>query len=66
MWKEFKVSDVKCVDDSSKTRGVTILCGPRTYVSLIFDKSVPHQQTDELVRLLWSKMKLAEVVVEIP
>lgn len=66
MWKELKVADVKCVDDSTKTRGVTILCGPRTYVSLIFDKSVPHKETDELVRLLWSKMKLSDVIVEMP
>jgi hypothetical protein len=66
MLKELKVADVKCVDDSSHTRGITILCGPHTYVSLIFDTSVPHKQTDDPVRLLRDKMRLAEVIVEAP
>ena len=66
MLKELKVEDVKCVDDSSQTRGVTILCGPRTIVSLIFDKSISHEQTDELMHLLWSKMKLVEIVIQMP
>jgi hypothetical protein len=65
MWKELNVADVKCVDDSSKAKGVTILCGTGSYVSLIFDKAIPHKETDELARLL-EKMKLAKVVVEIP
>ncbi len=66
MRKELKVNDVKCVDDSSKTRGVTILCGPGKYVTLIFDDSTPHKDTDDLVRLLWSKLKLSDVIVEMP
>jgi hypothetical protein len=65
MLKELKVLDVRCVDDSSQTRGVTIICGPRTYVSLIFDRSVAHKKTDDLVRLL-EKMGLSDVVVEAP
>jgi hypothetical protein len=66
MVKQFKVEDVKCIDDSSQTRGVTILCGPRTMVSLIFDDSIAHKQTDEVMHLLWSKLRIKEVVVQIP
>lgn len=62
---ELKVADVKCVDDSTETRGVTIFCGPRSYVTLLFNDAIPHKQTDDLVRLL-EKMKLAEVIVETP
>ena len=65
MWKNFKVADVKCVDDSSKTRGVTIACGNRSFVTLIFDKSIPHEKTDDLMHLL-EKMKLTEVIVDTP
>ena len=59
---EYKVGDVKCVDDG-RTKGVVISCEGRNLVSLVFDKSIPHKQTDELARLL-EKMKLAEVVVQ--
>ena len=65
MWKNFKVADVKCVDDSSKTRGVSIACENRSFVTLIFDKAIPHEKTDDLMHLL-EKMKLTEVIVETP
>jgi len=67
MVTEFKVMDVTCVDDSTLTRGVTIVsqATPFKGVTLIFDKTVPHPQTDELVALL-RKMKLTEVLVEVP
>jgi len=67
MWTKLKVADVKCVDDSSQTRGVHIACGEqgRSFVTLIFDKAISHKQTDELMHLL-EKMKLAEVIVETP
>ena len=65
MWNKFKVADVKCVDDSSRTRGVTIACGSQAFVTLIFDKAIPHEKTDELMHLL-EKMKLTEVIVDTP
>lgn len=67
MWKQLEVAEIKCVDDSSLTRGIRIACGMqgRSCVTLIFDKSVSHPQTDELVRQL-NEMKLAEIIVEIP
>ena len=55
---------MKCVDDGV-TRGVHIACGGRSFVTLIFDKAIPHQQTDDLMRLL-EKMKLAEVIIDTP
>ena len=57
---EYKVGEVKCIDDG-ETRGIIIGCEGRNLVSLVFDKGVPHKQTDELARML-DKMKLAEVV----
>lgn len=67
MLTEFKVIDVKCIDDSSKTRGISILCTPTPPpfkgVQLIFDKATPHKQTDELAALLL-KMKLTEILAE--
>ena len=67
MWTKLKVADVKCVDDSSQTRGVHIACGEqgRSSVTLIFDNAIPHKQTDELMHLL-EKMKLTDVIVETP
>jgi hypothetical protein len=59
---EYKVGEVKCIQDG-ETRVVIIGCEGRSLVSLVFDKSVPHKQTDELARLL-DKMKLVEVVVQ--
>jgi hypothetical protein len=59
---EYKVGEVKCIDDG-ETRGVIIGCAGSNLVSLVFDKSIPHKQTDELARML-DKMKLAEVVVQ--
>ena len=59
---EYRVGEVKCVDDG-RTRGVVIGCEGRNLVSLIFDGSIPHKQTDELARML-EKMKLLEVVVQ--
>ena len=66
MWAKLKVGDVKCVDDG-QTRGVHIACGEqgRSFVTLIFDKAIPHKQTDDLMHLL-EKMKLSEVIVEMP
>lgn len=64
MWEKFKVEDIKCVDDSTQARGVIILCGPRTMVTLMFDEKVPHKETDDLVHLLWGKLKLREVIVQ--
>jgi hypothetical protein len=66
MWTKLKVGDVKCVDDG-KTRGVHIACGHdgHSFVTLIFDKAIPHEQTDELERQL-RKMKLTEVIVDTP
>ena len=60
----FKIQDVKCIDDG-ETKGIVILVSQKPYkiVSLIFDKSVPHKQTDELARTL-EKMGLAEIVVQ--
>jgi hypothetical protein len=66
MVTEFKVADVNCVDDSSMTRGVAISCSQiDAFVTLIFDKAVPHKQTDELAALL-RNMKLAKVLVQTP
>lgn len=59
---EYKVGEVKCVDDG-RTRGVVIGCEGRNLVSLVFDSSIPHKQTDELARML-EKMRLVEVVVQ--
>jgi hypothetical protein len=53
---------VKCVDDG-RTKGVIIGCEGSNLVSLVFDSSIPHKQTDELARML-EKMKLVEVVVQ--
>jgi hypothetical protein len=66
MWTKLKKADVKCVDDG-KTRGVHIACGDdgRSCVTLIFDKAIPHKQTDDLMHLL-EKMRLTEVIVETP
>ena len=64
MLKKLEVADVKCVDDGV-TRGVHIACGGRSFVTLIFDKAIPHKQTDDLMRLL-EKMKLAEVIIDTP
>jgi ammonia channel protein AmtB len=67
MWTKLKVADVKCVDDSSQTRGVHIACGDdgRSIVTLIFDKSISHKQTDDLMHLL-EKMKLTDVIMDTP
>jgi len=65
MWKNLKVADVKCVDDSSRTRGVHIACDNRSFVTLIFDPSIPHEKTDDLMHLL-EKIKLTEVIVDMP
>jgi hypothetical protein len=57
-----KVLDVKSFDEG---RGVSILVSqkPLKIVSLVFDKSVPRDQTDELARTL-QRMKLADITVE--
>jgi hypothetical protein len=62
-----QVADVKCVDDRSQTKGVHIASGAQghSFVALIFDKAIPHKQTDELMHLL-EKMRLTEVIVEMP
>lgn len=59
---EYKVGDVKCADDG-KTKGVLIGCEGRNIISLVFDNSIPHKQTDDLVRTLRG-MGLVEVVVQ--
>jgi hypothetical protein len=59
---EYKVGEVKCIDDG-KTKGVIMGCGGRNLVSLVFDASISHKQTDELARTL-EKMGLIEVVVQ--
>jgi hypothetical protein len=62
---QLKVTDVTCVEDSSQPRGLTIACGDRgqLHVSLIFDASISHKETDALRDLLkW--MKLTTVTVE--
>jgi hypothetical protein len=66
MWTKLKVGDVKCVDDG-QTRGVHIACGDdgRSFVTLIFDKAIPHRETDDLMHLL-GKMKLTDVIVDTP
>lgn len=66
MLTELKVANVKCVDDG-ETKGVIFACGEqgRTLVTLVFDKTTAHKQTDDLARLL-EKMKLAEVTVQTP
>jgi hypothetical protein len=65
MFEQLKVSYVKCVDDSEGTRGVSIGCEPDgTWVTLLFDKSITHKQTDDLEALLRA-MKLKEVTVEL-
>jgi hypothetical protein len=33
-------------------------------VTLMFDEKVPHKETDDLVHLLWGKLKLREVIVQ--
>lgn len=58
----YKVGDVKCIDDG-RTRGIVIACEGRNLVSLIFDASILHKETDDLVRML-EKMKLSEVAVQ--
>lgn len=60
--REYKVGDVKCIDDG-QTKGVVIGCEGRNIISLVFDKSLPHKETDELARTLL-KMNLVEVVVQ--
>jgi hypothetical protein len=62
MLKELKVEDVKCIDDGH-TKGVIILCGKNSLVSLIFKDSVDHKETDDLVHSLWSKVGLHTVIV---
>jgi hypothetical protein len=42
---EYKVGEVKCIDDG-KTKGVIIGCEGRNLVSLVFDASIPHKQTN--------------------
>jgi hypothetical protein len=64
MWTKLKVADVKCIDDG-QTRGVHIACGEQAFVTLIFDKVIPHKQTDDLMHLL-EKMRLTEVIVDTP
>jgi hypothetical protein len=59
---EYKVREVKCVDDG-RTRGVVIGCRESNLVSLVFDSRIPHKQTDELARML-EKMKLVEVIIQ--
>jgi hypothetical protein len=60
---EYKVGEVKGIDDGSKTRGVIIGCEGHNLVSLVFDGSASHKQADDLARML-EKMKLVEVVVQ--
>jgi hypothetical protein len=65
---ELKVDDIKCVDNSSRERGVTFLCSqkaaPAKIVSLIFDERISHEQTGDLVKLL-SEMGLKQVEVQL-
>ena len=63
MWKKRKVAEVKCIDQSFQTRGVAIVCGDGSSITLIFDRTVPRERTDELVQLL-ETMKLTLVIVE--
>ena len=60
---EYRVGDVKCIDVDGIIKGVTIGCEGRTLVRLIFDGSIPHQQTDDLARMP-EKMKLKTVIVQ--
>ena len=65
MVTEHKVIEVSCVDDSTRERGVTICTQavPFKGVTLIFNKAIPHKQTDELRDLL-RKMGLSEVWIQ--
>lgn len=65
MFKQLKVAEFKCVDDSEGTRGIHITCGDngRSTVSLFFDKRISHKQTDDLVHLL-KQMNLTSVIIE--
>lgn len=65
MLTTLKVGDFKCLDDSTGTRGLIMSVGPASYVTLIFDKSIPHKRTDDLRDMLAS-MKLVEVQVQLP
>lgn len=60
---EYEVGDVTCIDVDGKTKGILIGCEGQNYVSLVCDSSIPHEETDELARLL-RKMKLNTVVVQ--
>ncbi len=65
MWTKLKVADVRCVDDG-ENRGVHIACGVDDtpyIVTLIFDKAIPHEKTDDLMHML-EKMKLSDVIVQ--
>lgn len=64
MWTKLKVVDVKCVDDG-ENKGIHIACGdkPPHIVTLVFDKAVPHEVTDNLVHLL-REMHLSDVIVQ--
>jgi hypothetical protein len=59
---EYRVGDVKCIDDG-RTRGVIIGCDGGNLVSLVLDGSIPHKLADELARTL-EKLKLSQVVVQ--
>lgn len=65
MLKLLEVADMKCIDESSDTKGVRIACGPRgsSCVTLVFQRTVTHKETDDLVHLL-RKMKLKEVILQ--
>lgn len=60
--REYRVGDVKCADDGT-TRGIVIGCEGHNLVSLIFSASIPHKQTDDLVRILRA-MNLTSVIVQ--
>lgn len=39
---EYKVVDVNCTDDSTRTRGIVVLCDGRNLVSLVCDYRIPY------------------------
>jgi len=57
------VADLKGIDVDGTTRGVVIMCNGKNLVSLVCDSSIPHEQTDELARML-RKIRLKNVVVQ--
>ena len=62
-YKVAEVADLKWTALDGTTKGVVIMCCGQNLVSLLCDSDIPHEQTDQLARLL-RKMRLKTIVVQ--